>query len=593
MTLHQAMAFALIGGAVVFFIWGRFRYDVVSLATLVIGVAVGVVPAKTMFNGLNNEVVVIIASALVISAAVARSGVIEALMRPILARLRTEQGLVPVLTGVVAVLSMGTKNVGALAMMMPVALDGARRIGTPPSRVLMPLSFASLLGGIVTLVGTSPNIIVAQQRQEILGKSFGMFDFAPVGLCLTGLGVVFLAFAYRLLPKDRQGGGGDMEEAIRANAYVTEAEVPEDWPPGRTLADLKLLDHEVKPVGLVRKGSRANAPLPDAALEPGDILILEGQQQALDDAVLAAGLKLTRADKPVELDDASEEVRTTEAVITPTSPLVGQSAQRMSLHEQFGVNLLAVGRGGARINERLRNISLRAGDVLVLQAGERSMPHVMTDLGLLPLVQRELRLGALRHQYAPLLILAAAMVLVAIQVAPVAVAFFGAAVAMVVVGALPIREAYRSLDAPVLVLIGALVPVSEAVRSTGGADLIASGLAHLLAAAPAILALGLMLMAAMATAPFLHNVPAVLVLAPVGAALARHLHLNPDAFLMAVAVGAACDFLTPIGHQCNTLVMGPGGYRFTDYARLGAPLSLLVVFVGTPLIALFWHLTQH
>jgi di/tricarboxylate transporter len=204
-----------------------------------------------------------------------------------------------------------------------------------------------------------------------------------------------------------------------------------------------------------------------------------------------------------------------------------------------------------------------------------------------------LRLGTLRHQYAPLLILAAAMALVAMQVAPVAVAFFGAAVAMVVVGALPIREAYRSLDAPVLVLIGALVPVSVAVRSSGGADLIAAGLAHVLASAPAMVALGLMLMAAMATAPFLHNVPAVLVLAPVGAALAHRLTLNPDAFLMAVAVGAACDFLTPIGHQCNTLVMGPGGYRFTDYARLGAPLSLLVVFVGTPLIALFWHLGLH
>ena len=589
MTLQQMEAFALIGGAVAFFIWGRFRYDVVSLATLVIGVAVGVVPAKTMFNGLNNEIVVIIGSALVISAAVARSGVIEALMRPVLARLRTEQGLVPVLTSAVAVLSMGTKNVGALAMMMPVALSGARRIGTSPSRVLMPLSFASLFGGIVTLVGTSPYIIVAQQRQEILGKPFNMFDFAPVGLTLTVLGVAFLSFAYRVLPKDRQGGGG-MEEAIQSKAYVTEAQVPDDWPEGRTLADLKLLDREVKPVGLVRKGSRANAPLPDATLEPGDVLILEGEQQALDDAILAGGLKLAQADKPVETQDASEEVRTAEAVITPTSSLIGQSARRIDLHEQFGVNLLAVSRSGARINERLRNITLRAGDMLVLQAGEKAMPRIMTDLGLLPLVQRELRLGALRHQFAPLIILAAAMTLVALQIAPVAVAFFGAAVGMVVVGALPIREAYRSLDAPVLILIGALAPVSEAVRSTGGADLIASALASLLASAPAMLALGLMLVAAMATAPFLHNVPAVLVLAPVGAALARRLHLNPDAFLMAVAVGAACDFLTPIGHQCNTLVMGPGGYRFTDYARLGAPLSLLVVIVGTPLIAMVWHL---
>ena len=592
MTLHQALAFALIGGAVVVFIWGRFRYDVVALTTLIVGLAIGVVPFKTAFDGFNNDVVVIIASALVISAAVARSGVIDALMLPILARLRTEQGLVPVLTAAVAVLSMATKNIGALAMMMPVALSGARRIGTPPSRVLMPLSFASLLGGIVTLVGTSPNIIVAQVREQTLGKPFGMFDFAPVGLCLTAIGGAFLAFGYRLLPKDRRGVG-DMDEAIRSKAYVTEAEVPADWPEGRTLADLKLLAHEVKPTGLVRRGERVDAPLPDAELKPGDLLILEGQQQALDDAVLAAGLKLTRADKPVALDDASEAVQTAEAVITPTSQLIGQSARRLALHEQFGVNLLGVSRGGASISERLRNITLRAGDVLVLQAGERSMPHVMSELGLLPLVQRELRLGTLRHQYTPLLILAVAMILVAVQAAPVAVAFFGAAVAMVVVGALPIREAYRSLDAPVLVLIGALVPVSEAIRSSGGADLIAAALAHGLTSAPGIVAVGLMLVAAMGTAPFLHNVPAVLVLAPVSVALAERLHLNPDPFLMAVAVGAACDFLTPIGHQCNTLVMGPGGYRFTDYARLGAPLSLMVILVGAPLIVFFWPLAPH
>ncbi len=453
------------------------------------------------------------------------------------------------------------------------------------------MSFASLLGGIVTLVGTSPNIIVSQVREDTLGKPFGMFDFAPVGLCLAVLGAVFLSFAYRVLPKDRKGVGA-LDEAIKTKAYTTEAEVPEGWP-GHTVADLKLSPHDVKLMGLVRNGDRTAKPLPDAALAPSDVLILEGEPQALDTAVAASGLKLTRADRPAPKDAPSDEVRSSEAVIAPGSVLIGRSARRLGLHQQFGVNLLAVSRGGARLSERLRTLTLRAGDVLVLQAGERAMPQIMKDLGVLPLAERELQLGSLQHQYAPLVILAGAMILVAMRIAPVQVAFFGAAVCMVAIGALPIREAYGSLDAPVLVLIGALVPVSEAIRASGGADLAANALAHLLGSVPPVMALGLMLVSAMVSAPFLHNVPTVLVLGPIAVALARHLHLNPDSFLMGVAVGAACDFLTPIGHQCNTLVMGPGGYRFSDYPRLGAPLSVMVVLAGTALITVFWPLSPH
>jgi di/tricarboxylate transporter len=592
MTLNQALAFALIGGAVLLFIWGRFRYDVVSLATLLVGITVGVVPVKTAFDGFSNDVVVIIASALVISAAIARSGVIERVMQPLLRRFQTAQGLVPALVASVTCLSLTTKNVGALAMLMPSALNAARRIGVAPSRVLMPMSFASLLGGICTLVGTSPNILVSQVREQMTGAPFHMFDFAPVGLILAAMGAVFLSFAYRVLPTDRRAGG-ELEAVMKAKAYTTEAEVPEGWPGGRTVSDLKLAPHDVRLTALVRSGERTAAPLPDAALNPGDVLMLEGEQQALDNAVAASGLRLTRADTPAPKEAPSEEIRVVEAMIAPGSVLIGRSARRLGLYRQFGVNLLAVSRGGARLAQRLRNLSLRAGDVLVLQAGERAIPQIMKDLGLLPLAERDLQLGTLQNQYAPLLILAVAMLLVAFQLAPVAVAFFGAAVAIVAVGSLPIREAYHAIDAPVLVLIGALVPVSEAVRTTGGAALVAHSLAQYLGAAPPLAALGLVLVTAMIAAPFLHNAPTVLVLGPIAVALARSLRLSADPFLMGVAVGAACDFLTPIGHQCNTLVMGPGGYRFSDYPRLGAPLSLMVVLLGTPLIALFWPFGPH
>ncbi len=589
MTPHQALAFAIIGGAVVLFAWGRFRYDLVAICALVIGVLTGVVPAKAAFSGFTSDVVVIIASALVISAAVAQSGLIERVMQPLLSRLKTPQTQVPVLAGATALLSMPTKNVGALAILIPIALQVARKTKTSPSSLLMPMSFMSLLGGLVTLVGTSTNIIVSQVRQDSLGKPFGMFDFAPVGLVLTALGLVFVSFGWRLLPTNRQGRA-DLGEVVANAPYSTEVTVPEDWPASfATLGDLNLKADGVTATALVYK-SRARQPRPGARLRPGDTLVLEGDQEGLDRILARTPLVAARHGKEVDKSEAREEMRSVEAVVQSRSVLVGASAQRLRMQQRFGVNILAVGRAGERIVKRLRDVTLKAGDVLVLQAGERALPDAMKTLGVLPLAERSQRLGGVRHRYSPVIILAIAMVLVAVNVVPVAIAFFAAAVAIVAVGAISMREAYDSLDAQVLVLIGALTPLSEAVRQTGGADLIAGGLAGVLHAVPPLVALGALMVTAMACSPFLHNAPTVLVLAPIGVALAHKLHLNPDPFLMAVATGAGCDFLTPVGHQCNTLVMGPGGYRFGDYWRLGLPLSALVIFVGAPLIALVWRL---
>jgi len=588
-TAHQALAFAMIAIAVGLFAWGRFRYDVVALGALLAAVAVGDVPAKEAFTGFTSDVVIVIASALVVSAAVSRSGIIEILLRPLLPRLRTASSQVPALAGATALLSMPTKNVGALAILMPVALRTARETGTSPSSLLMPMSFMSLLGGLVTLVGTSTNILVSQVRQETLGRPFEMFDFAPVGLALTAAGLVFVSVGWRLLPRNRQGSSG-LDGAMAAAPYSTDAVLPDPWPGHlKSLSDLQLLRDKVQASALLRDG-RTQKPLPDSALRAGDILVLQGDQDALDRVFARLPLEHVTENRPVEKDTPSEEMRSVEAVILDGSPLVGASAQRMALQQAYGVNLIAVGRSRERITERLRDLILQAGDVLVLQAGERALPKIMHDLGVLPLAERTVKLGEVRSRFLPAAILTVAMLLVAFKVTPVAMAFFGAAVMMVVTGALTMREAYESLEPEVLILIGALTPLSEAVRHTGGADLIGQALAAWLHPAPPLLALVALMVAAMACSPFLHNAPTVLVLAPIGVALARGLHLNPDPFLMAVATGAGCDFLTPIGHQCNTLVMGPGGYRFSDYWRLGLPLSILVIGVGAPLIAHVWPL---
>ena len=593
MTLQQALAFGLIGLTIAAFIWGRWRYDVIAVTALLLGVVIGVVPAKAAFDGFKNDITVIIACALVVSAAFARSGIVESLLRPLIPRLKGSATQVPFFTLAVTLLSMATKNVGALAIMMPIALQVARRTGTPPSRLLMPMAFGSLLGGTVTLVGTSPNIIVSQVREQILGRPFGMYDYAPVGLGVTAVGLVFLTFAYRLLPISRPAAE-TMDAALATNPYVTEAAVPEDWGlEKRSVGYLQRLAHgEVTVMAILRDGVRRSSPHPNTRAQPGDILLLQGDHQALDDFIARARLRITRADKPVTMEEPTEEVRVVEAVVGADSSLIGRSAGQENLHSQYGVNLLAVSRSGYRLSRELRRVQLRAGDLIVLQGGELTLPGALKTLGLLPLAEREVRLGGIRHKLAPAVILAAAMLLVAFQVAPVAIAFFGAAVLMVVIGSIRMRGAYQALDGPVLVLIAALIPVSDAIRATGGADLIAQTLASVFQGHAPMLALGAVMAVAMAATPFLNNAATVLIVAPIGASLARLLGLNPDPFLMAVAMGAACDFLTPIGHQCNTLVMAPGGYRFIDYPRLGAPLSAIVLLVGTPLIALVWPLTR-
>jgi len=591
-TLQQGLAFGLIALTIGAFVWGRFRYDLVALVALVAGLAVGIIPAEAAFDGFKNDVTIIIACALVVSAAFARSGIVELAMRRVLPMLKTERSQVPVLTGAVTLLSMATKNVGALAIMMPVALQVARRTGSAPSRLLMPMAFGAMAGGMVTLVGTAPNIIVAEVRQEILGQPFQMFDYAPVGLALTAIALGFLAVGYRILPKDRHGATA-MNAALAANSYATEVSAPEDWAPGSmSVSALRECgEGDVRIMALIRGGKRRPSPRGNTVIKPGDVLMVEGGQEALEEFLARSRLKLVRENRPIARENASEEIAIVEAVVGRNSPLQGQSVRQSDLYGQHGINLLGVSRSGYELTQHLRTAKLAPGDIVLLQGAEQALPAALTALDLLPLAEREVRLGGVRKRFMPAVVLVIAMTLVGFGVIPVAIAFFGAAVAVVALGGLKMREAYASLDGPLLVLIAALIPVSDAIQTTGGSDLVAGLLRNVFGGMPGILAVGGVMLASMAVTPFLNNAATVLIVAPIGATLAKQLGFNPDPFLMAVAVGAACDFLTPIGHQCNTLVMGPGGYKFSDYPRLGAPLSVLVLLAGPPLILMFWPLS--
>lgn len=588
MTLDQAFVFAILVGMVGLFVWDRIRYDLVALLALLAAVAAGVVESKKAFSGFADPVIVIIASALVMSAAIGKSGVVQAVLRPIGAHLRSTTMQVAVLAGAVTLLSGFMKNIGAVAIFLPVALQMARRTGTAPSQLLMPLSFGSLLGGLMTLIGTSPNIIVSRVREEITGEPFRMFDYMPVGAGLSLVGIVFLSFGWRLLPK--RGGARSAEELFQIKHYTSEATLPESSPfVGRTVEELEALgEGEFKIIAIIREKRRRYVPEPNWKLIEGDVLVVASDPHTLQKVVASAGLALVGSKEMGAEEKSPDEIGAVEAVITGSSIMVGATPAQLRLRERFGVNLLAV--GGRRTKVRLRRVTFRVGDVVVLQGDLARMPDTLETLGCLPLAERKLDLGRPRRALLPIAILAAAMGSVAFGLVDVEIAFLAAAVAIALFKVLTLKEIYDSIEWPILVLYGALIPVSDALRTSGGTELVAAGLFGAMQALPGMGALAIVMIGAMAVTPFLNNAATVLMLGPIAASLAQKLGLNADPFLMAVAVGAGCDFLTPIGHQCNTLVMGPGNYRFSDYSRLGAPLSFLVVVTGVPLIALFWPL---
>ncbi|RWG44357.1 MAG: SLC13 family permease [Mesorhizobium sp.] len=587
MTMPQILSFAVTFVMMAAFVWGRYRYDLVAAAALLLALAVGIVPFDKAFSGFSDDIVIIVGSALLVSAGIARSGIMELAIARFAPKLSGVRSQLALLVIVVTCLSAFVKNIGALAIMIPIAFQFARRSGTSPSIFLMPMAFGSLLGGLMTQVGTSPNIVVSRVREQLTGTAFTMFDFAPVGAAVAAAGMIFLLSFYWLLPV-REKLGGALNEALDIKDYLTEARVVGDSTVlGKTVADvIKLAGGDAVVTSILRNRTMRMTPLPDAVLKVNDILLLEGDPAALDRLVSQGKLSVTG-------DRVNEEVTTSEmvaieAVIGESSPLIGWTAQRLALYDRFNVNLLAVSRRGQRLDRRLAKVELRLGGVVVLQGNATTMPETLRGLGCLPLAERPILLGSVRKGIVPVAILALAMLTTAVGLLPVPVAFFAAAVGIVLFKVIPLRDVYQSLDGPILVMLAILIPVSDSLRTTGATALVAAELARFGTILPAPGALTLILVAAMAVTPFLNNAATVLVMAPVASEFAADLGYRPEAFLMAVAIGAGCDFLTPIGHQCNTLVMGPGGYRFSDYPRLGLPLSFLVVIVAVPMLAIVW-----
>lgn len=592
-TFDQMVVFGILLATLVLFVWGRWRYDLVAIAALLLVYVAGLVSSGQVFAGFGHPAVITVAAVLILSRGLMNAGVIDSMSRTLSKVGNRITIQIVTLTGIVALSSGFMNNVGALALLMPVAIWLSRKSGRSPSVLLMPLAFGSLLGGLTTLIGTPPNIIIATYRMQEQGSAFSMFDFLPVGGGVTIAGLVFIVlFGWRLTP--RREGGGSSEDLFHIEDYISELVVPEKSKiVGQTIYHLtSKLDADVEAtiVGLVRQDKHIPVPSWHQIIEEGDILVVEATPDDLKAMIDIVGLELAECKGDCKATLGSDDISVIEVVITPESPMAGHTASSLNLRRIFKVNLLSIARQGERLKTRLGQTRLIIGDILLLQGSDDNLQKVIKTYRLLPLAERGLRLDQPKKVVPAVGIFVSAMALAALNILPVHVAFTGAALVMVLVGLISVNEIYESIDWPIIILLGAMFPLGEALESTGGAELIAGQLLLLSQNFPPPLTLGILLVGTMLLSNVINNAAAAVLMAPIGISLAHGMGVSVDPFLMAVAVGASCAFLTPVGHQSNALVMAPGGYRFGDYWRLGLPLSVLAAVVAVPLIVLVWPL---
>ncbi len=628
MTPDQITVLLILGMVVGMFLWGKWRHDLVAVSALVACVWSGLVTPEEAFSGFGHPAVITVACMLIMSKALQVSGAVEVLARYAIPAKGGQVLSLTALMGVGALLSGFMNNVGAMALLMPIALKVATRLSIPPGRMLMPLAFGTILGGMTTLIGTPPNLIVAGFRAGMAdGRgSFAMFDFAAIGVPVAVLGVVFIALVgWRLVPK-RQAEG---LEGFDTGAYLTEARILEGGASeGKTLAEVEkvLEDAGAQVVGLVRNEMRISAPSPYRTLRARDILVIEAGADTLSTLLSTLGMKLEESGSPADREEEKKEatgaptarepetlkeaagkdkdkekedekprgdaaeIVLVELVVLPGPILSGRSASDMSLRTRYGLNLLAVSRQGNRSVERLRSMEWQPGDILLLQGPPGAIAEFASDTGCVPLAARDLLIPNKRKAIQASLIMLAAVAAAALGLMPASIAFLAGALFTLLLRALPLRHLYDAIDWPVIILLGALFPLANAMQSTGAADLIARGLMESVAQGNAVLALALVLLVTMFLSDLMNNAATAAVMCPVAISSAAALGVNADPFLMAVAIGASCAFLTPIGHQNNTMILGPGGFRFGDYWKLGLPLEVLVVAVSLPLLLVVWPL---
>lgn len=591
MNADQTILFLLMGGVLALLVWGRWRYDLVAFSALVLGVLLGVVPRDQAFSGFGHPAVIIIALVLIVSRGLQQSGAIEMLTGRLIVAGRSLSLHIASMGILGAFLSAFMNNVAALALLMPVDIQAANKAKRSPALSLMPLSFATILGGMVTLIGTPPNIVISQFRESELGAAYNMFDFAPVGLGAALAGLAFIALAgWRLVPAERSKRNA-ASELGNLEGYIVETGVPEGSEAiGKNIRELGDLaeENDVMILGLVRKGKRLPGRALRETIRKRDTLVLEGGPQAIEGFVSTLKLSYSRSQK--HHGPLAGTLTLAETSVPAESRISGRSALDLRLLYRHGVMLLGVSREGKPFRERVQKLVIQPGDVLLLMGEEEQLENVINWLGVMALAPRGLQVTQHEKSWLALSIFGIAIMLASMGLVYLPFALAACVVLFIFLKVVSLAQAYDSIQGSVLILLASLIPIGAALQDSGGTALIANLIIDFTAGWHAIAILALLMVVTMTLSDVLNNVATVLVAAPVGVEIAQRLQINPDAMLMGVAVAASCAFLSPIGHKNNTIIMGPGGYRFGDYWRMGLPLELLILIVSIPLITLVWPL---
>ncbi|MCR9112104.1 MAG: SLC13 family permease [Rhodobacteraceae bacterium] len=588
MTQDQIILFSLFGAVFALLLWGRFRYDIVAFSALMVAVLLDVVPAQEAFAGFGHPATIIVALVLVVSAGLVRSGAVFLITRTLVDSTRSLGSHIAIMGGIGGVLSAFMNNVAALALLMPVDIQTARKAGRSPGLSLMPLSFATILGGMATLIGTPPNIIIASIREDSLGSPFAMFDFAPVGAITAVAGLVFVALiGWRLIPQREDAG----LKAAEMGDYIAELTVPEDSAHiGKRLIELQsdADKTDVALLGVIRDGKRRYGPALNTEVRAGDILVLEATPEALDEFRAALSLAFSDSEREEALKAAGEGLDIVEVVVPRDARIAGKTAQSIGLHWRQRSVLMGISRRGKRITSQVRKTMIHPGDILLLLVPKETGSDVTEWLGCLPLAERGLSVTQDTKTWAAIGLFGAAVAAASFGLVYLPIALGLVVLAYVLTRIVPLNELYTHIEWPVVVLLGSMIPLGAALEDAGGTELIANSLVGLTQGMPAWVILTVLMVVTMTLSDVLNNTATTIVAAPVGIQMAQSLGVSPDPFLMAVAVAASSAYLTPIGHKNNTLILGPGGYKFGDYWRMGLPLEALVVAVSIPAILVFW-----
>ena len=590
MISDQTLIFVLFGLVFLLLVSGKVRYDLVAFAALVLGAALGLVPADEVFSGFGHSAVAIIALVLIVSRGLSASGAVEMMASKVLDSARPVPLHIAVMAAVGAGLSAVINNVAALALLMPLDMEAASKAGRAAGRTLMPLSFATILGGMITLIGTPPNIVIAQYRNETLGAPFAMFDFAPVGLAVAMAGIAFVSvIGWRLLPE--RAGLAEREGEFLKSRYVAELRIGNTFAEGMAVQDLypKADEFDLHIIGLIRGGRRKRGLARREVLRPGDFLVVEGDPKSLEAFMGQADLDFVGSEKH-ESGVAAPGLTLSEVIVPEGARIAGRTARGVGLLYRHSVTLLGVSREGRKFRDRVRLLTIRPGDVLLLLGTAERVAEATDWLGGLPIEGRRTEVVQRSKAGWAIGLFFASIGLAVAGLMPLAVALAAAVVGYVVLGLVGGREVYESIEWKVIVLLASLIPLAEAFERLGGAELLANGIVGLTTGFPPWAALLMLMVVTMTLSDFLNNVATTLIAAPIALSVATATGTNPDSYLMGVAVAASCAFLTPIGHKNNTIILGPGGYRFGDYWRIGLPLEILVIAVAVPVILLVWPL---